>query len=1105
MRLRSLAPRVALATLVTLAAVPATHAQAPARTASQSAAQPSAIPAAAATGLELRSIGPALMGGRIADIAIHPNDRHTWYIAVGSGGVWKTTNAGVTFEPIFDGQPSYSIGVVTLDPTRPEIVWVGTGENVSGRHVGWGDGVYRSRDAGRTWQRMGLPNSQHIGKILVDPRDGDVVLVAAEGPLWSAGGERGVYRTTDGGTTWAPVLQIDANTGVTDIEFDPSNPDVVYAAAYQRRRHVWGFLAGGAGSGIFKSTDNGKTWRRVSRGLPRGDMGKIGLAVTPADPRIVYATIEAGPEERGFYRSLDKGESWEKRNSYISGGTGPHYYQEIEASPTNANLVYQMDVFLNATRDGGATFNIVESGHDKHSDNHALWIDPTDGRHLIIGSDAGLYESFDEGVRWRHFPNMPISQFYKVAVNDRAPFYDVLAGAQDLGTLHGPSRTMNQDGIRNQDWYVPLGADGYGVAFEPGDPELMYMMTQEGNLIRKDRRNEEPVSIQPRPAAGDPPERWNWDSPLLISPHAPGRIYFGSQRLWRSDDRGDSWTAISGDLTLGQDRYEQPFLGRVQSIDALHDNSAMSKYATITAISESPVAPGTIVVGTDDGLVQATTNGGQQWTRAAAMPGLPARAFVNDVEMSRHDARTLFVAADDHKNGDFTPYLYASTDLGRTWRSIAGDLPKGTIVWAVQQDHVQPSLLFAGTEFGLYWSPNGGTNWHQLSRGMPQIAVRDIQLQRRDHDLVAATFGRGIYVLDDYTPLRAIASGARAAEGAILPVRDAWWYVPYAVAQAPGRPTLGSDDFTAENPPFGAVLSVYVREVPTTMREARRATERPLEQRNANVPFPGYDRLRAEAQESGPQFLVSIVDASGRAVRTLSVPARTGMHRISWDLREPSPYPVDLNPPSFRPPWASEPVGPLVAPGRYLARLYLVSSAGVRELGEAQAFDVKSVPNVRGDVDFVAVAAFQREAAALARQRAAVAGEIGQLRAELRQVRATLMVTPRADPSLFGRLDAVGEALAALDLRHSGDPARRRLRQNDSLSIGDRVGGATRSFGTRLPATATQRLDLEIGTQDLAALVRDLRALIDGDITRLRRDLEAAGAPWTPGRIVPTP
>ena len=431
--------------------------------------------AKAVAGLKLRSIGPALMGGRIADIAVSPNDGSNWYVAVGSGGLWKTTNAGISWKPVFDDQASYSIGSVTIDPNNPDVVWVGTGENVSGRHVGWGDGVYRSRDGGGTWQSIGLEKSQHIGKILIDPRNSDVLFVAAEGPLWSSGGERGLYKTEDDGKTWRAVLEIDANTGVTDVEFDPSDPDVLYAAAYQRRRHTWSLLAGGPKSGIYKSTDNGETWRRIEKGLPKGDMGKIGLAVTPANPEIVYATIEAGAKEKGFYRSLDKGESWEQRNSYTSGGTGPHYYQEIEASPENPDLVYQMDVFLHVTRDGGKTFHYLGTGREKHSDNHALWIDPNDGGHLIGGTDAGLYETFDEGTTWRHFPNLPISQFYKLSLDNTEPFYNIVGGAQDLGTLIGPSRTMNTEGVRNRDWYVPLGADGYDTAFDPDDPNIVYM------------------------------------------------------------------------------------------------------------------------------------------------------------------------------------------------------------------------------------------------------------------------------------------------------------------------------------------------------------------------------------------------------------------------------------------------------------------------------------------------------------------------------------------------------------------------------------------------------------------------------------------------------
>ena len=599
---------------------------------------------------------------------------------------------------------------------------------------------------------MGLETSEHIGEIIVDPRDGNVVFVAAEGPLWSSGGERGLYRTTDGGASWECVLEIDADTGITDVVFEPANPDVLYAAAYQRRRRTWTLLAGGPGSGIYKSSDGGSTWRKITEGLPAGDMGKIGLATTAADPSLVYATIEANKEEKGFYRSQDRGESWEKRNTYTSGGTGPHYYQVLIASQQDAELVYQMDVFIRATPDGGGKFNTIESGTNKHSDNHALWIDPDDGQHLLAGTDAGLYETFDHGTTWRHFPNLPLSQFYRLDLDNSEPFYNVLGGAQDLGTLFGPSRTMNIEGVRNQDWYVPLGADGYHVAFDPTDPDTFYLEYQIGTLFRYDRRSEELLDIQPQPAPDDPPERWNWDAPILVSPHASNRIYFASQRLWRSDDRGNSWTPISDDLTQNQNRYELEIMGSVWSVDALHDTGAMSQYNTISNLSESPLVEGLLYVAADDGLVQVSEDGGGSWRQAEPLPDVPANSFIQCIEADQHDADTAFAIADAHKMGDFSPYVFESNDRGRSWHPIAGDLPAGTIAWALQQDHVNPDLLFLATEFALYVSINRGTNWHKLNGDVPTIAFRDLKIHRRDNDLVGASFGRGFYVLDDYTP-----------------------------------------------------------------------------------------------------------------------------------------------------------------------------------------------------------------------------------------------------------------------------------------------------------------------------------------------------------------
>jgi len=1071
---------------------------APAGAAQDDAAEGPDNVAAAIGAMRLRGIGPAFMGGRIADIKVHPEDDSTWYVAVGSGGLWKTTNAGITWTPIFDDQPSYSIGTVTIDPGNPDVIWVGTGENVSGRHVAWGSGVYKSLDEGGSWQQMGLPTSEHIGKILVDPRESDTVLVAAEGPLWTAGGERGVYRTSDGGATWTAVLEIDEDTGVTDMEFDPSDPDTIYAAAYQRRRHIWSLLGGGPSSGIYKSTDNGETWRHITRGLPSGDMGKIGLAVTAADSDLVYATIEADGDERGLYFSSDKGESWERRSSYISGGTGPHYYQEIEASPEDPDLVYQMDVFLHVTRDGGNSFDNLGTGREKHSDNHALWIDPDDGEHLLAGTDAGLYETFDEGTTWRHFPNLPVSQFYKVAVDNAEPFYNILGGAQDLGTLLGPSRTMNTDGIRNQDWTVPLGADGYGVAFDPDDPHTMYMETQVGNLQRVDRHSYEVVDIQPQAAPGDAPERFNWDAPLLISPHSSKRLYFGSQRLWRSDDRGDSWAAVSGDLTRNTNRYTLELMDRVWSVDALYDNGAMSQYATLTAISESPVQEGVLYTGSDDGLIWASEDGGDTWRQAGDLPGVPERAFINDVEASQHQAGRVFAVADAHKIGDFSPYVFASDDHGRTWTSIAGDLPDGTIVWSVQQDHENPNLVFLGTEYGIYVTVNG-SNWHKIG-GSPPIAFRDLKIHRRDNDLVGATFGRGFYVLDDYSPLRGIADGALDSAAALFSVRDAWWYVPNEPGQAIGQPTRGSDSFRTANPEFGASFTYFLSEVPKTAADQRR--EREQEQRDAgeDAPFPGYDLLREEAAENAPRVLLLVRNADGDPVRWIEGPAREGLQRVSWNLRYSPPDPIDLSTPGFSPPWAGASQGPLAAPGEYSVELMLLADGSMQSLAEPQAFTVKAVPNVPGNPDFVAVAAFQVEAAELVRRAGNASSQLGEIREKLRFMRAALVETPAADPTLFGRLDELSRAVDGLRTRLFGDRIRGQLNEPGEPSIFGRIGVYYNIISTRQMPTATQRESMELGRAAFEQLSEDLAALVGGDLAQLEADLEAAGAPWTPGR-----
>lgn len=1051
----------------------------------------------AIAGLKLRSIGPAFMGGRIADIAVHPTKPGTWYLGVGSGGVWKTTNAGTTWKPIFDDQASYSIGCVVLDPTDPNTVWVGTGESVSGRHVAWGDGVYRSRDGGQTWDNMGLEQSEHIGAISIDPGNSDAILVAAEGPLWASGGQRGVYRTTDGGQTWDQVLEINGDTGVTSLVRSPDNPDVVVAAAYQRRRHVALFAGGGPSSGIYKSTDGGATWREVTKGLPEGDMGKIGLAVTAADPERVYATVEAHEDDRGFYCSTDRGESWEKRNDYISGGTGPHYYQEIFASPVDAELVYQVDVFLKVTRDGGRTFDYLESSRNKHSDNHVVWIDPANPDHLLVGTDAGLYETFDEGDTFRHFPNLPIAQFYRIAVDNSEPFYNILAGAQDLGTLYGPSRTTGVEGVRNQDWTVPLGADGYHAAFDPVEPDISYLEWQVGNVMRHDRRTMELTDIRPVPGPDDEPERWNWDCPIVISPHDPARIYVASQRVWCSDDRGDSWRPISADLTTARNRLEMPTFGSVPGVSSLHDHMAMSYYSTISHMCESPVAEGVIYVGTDDGLVHVTSDGGSTWTQAATPPGLPAEAFINNVKASEHDADVVFVVADDHKHGDFSPYVYRSDDRGQTWQLISGDLPERTIIWTIEQDHRDPDLLFVGAEFGLHVTLDGGGSWHKLKGDVPTISFRDIKIHRRDDDLVCGSFGRGIYILDDLSPLRSLGSVDLDSDPQLLPTRRAWWYVPHLTAQAEGQPTLGSSAFKAANPDFGAVFT-YVN--PTDVvgpKKARRKQEQKQREAAEDVEVPSLDDLYDEHTTPEPGLFLLVRDDAGQPVRQLTAETKEGTHRTAWDLRLTPPDPVRVSDPGFVAPWERPRPGPLVKPGTYTVELVMMADGEARKLGEAYSFDVVPVPGLDLEPDDDSTD-FRVRTLELTRKASGLASQITRTRDRIDLVRRTLRQTPTDRHSMVGQLESVHRAVEGCGRRLNGDPVRHELSEPDYPTIGELIS-RTAFFHWRTTGapTSTQREALDRGEVALDQTQQAFQAAVS-DLDRLVEELEQEGGTWTP-------
>ena len=1050
-------------------------------------------------GLAFRNIGPAIMSGRISDIAIHPKNRRVWYVAVGSGGVWKTENAGTTWTPIFDDQPSYSIGCLTLDPNNPEIVWVGTGENVSGRHVGYGDGLYKSLNGGKTWTNMGLRASEHIARILIDPRDSNVVYAAAEGPLWSPGGERGLFKSIDGGKTWKISLETSKDTGVASVELDPSHPDILYAAAYQRRRSVAAFMGGGPESGIYKSEDAGQTWHRLAVGLPKGDMGKIGLAVSPLDPRLVYATIEAGPEECGFYRSSDRGESWEKRNSFISGGTGPHYYQEIFADPNVFDRVWQMAPPLMVTDDGGKTFRRANEKY-KHGDNHAMAFLAGDPEYILNGSDGGVYESRDGAKTWRFFDNLPVTQFYKLALDNALPFYNVHGGSQDNGSQQGPSRTLNAHGIGNADWTITYGADGYASAIDPTDPNIIYLEWQEGNLLRYDKKSQEAVVISPRPEPSDPPLRFNWDSPVLISPLSPQRIYYASQFVWRSEDRGNSWTKISPDLTRNIFRLEQPIMGKRWSVDALWDHGAMSFFSTITTLSESPLQEGLIYAGTDDGLVQVTEDGGRTWRKVEKLPGVPDMFFVNEVKASRLEKDTVFVAVDNHKTGDYKPYLLRSDDRGRTWRSIAGDLPPRTLVWSVAQDHLRKDFLFAGTEFGIFATLDGGRHWLKLSGGVPTISFRDIEVQERESDLVGASFGRGFFVLDDYSPLREISEQALAQEAILFQVKKALMYVPLRPIDSNDKGCLGDGFFTAPNPPFGAVFTYYLKDSLKSGAEARRDEEKALDKAGKPIPFPGWDKLRREEAEDKPEVILTVRDEAGQVVRRISGPAGQGLHRVAWDLRYPPVEPTKLED-AQREAWESPPQGPLVVPGSFTVSL-LKRAGGVETLlGQPRTFVVESLGLATlGESDRRALLDFQKKAGEL--QRAMMgANEAAQETLRNTQfMKKALADTPRADARLAEAVLSLETRLREALRELVGDRTVRRRSEATLPSIMDRVSG---QITTTCPITETAKRDYEIAADSFGTLLQKMHVLIEQDLKSLGDRLEAAGAPWTPGRRLP--
>ncbi len=845
----------------------------------------------ALSALSSRSIGPGQYSGRIAAIAVDPRRRARFFVGAASGGVWKTENAGTTWRPVFDAQGSYSIGCVVMDPRDPDTVWVGTGENNAQRSVGYGDGVYRSRDGGRTWENRGLKASEHIGKIAFDPRDSRVLYAAAQGPLWKAGGDRGLYKSTDGGDTWQRVLAISPDTGVTDFVLDPRDPDIILAAAHQRRRHVWTLVNGGPESGLHRSTDGGKTWKKVTAGLPSGDLGRIGLAVAPSDPRVYYATVEATDRKGGVFRSTDGGLSWERRNPMDDIAM---YYSHVVVDPLNASRIHVMNVRVQTSDDGGRTLAPLPQAHI-HVDNHCLFIDPKDTGYMLLGNDGGLHETHDGGANWRHFGNLPLTQFYDITVGGKGPFYSVYGGTQDNNTVGGPARTRNAHGIENADWFIVHPGDGFQCKVDPEEPHIVYAEAQYGDLVRFDRRTGQSVGIQPQPLPGEKPYRWNWDSPLVLSRADRNRLYFGANRVFRSDDRGDSWKAISPDLSRQLDRDELPVMGRRWGVDAVARHLYTSHYGNLTALAESPLDEKLLYAGSDDGLLHVTEDGGKEWKKLA-IAGMPERSYVARLVPSRHRAGRVYAVVNQFKTGDFAPYLFVSDDRGRAWKPLAEGLPSGPL-WAFAECPKDERLLFVGGEFGLHVSLDGGGRWLPLKAGLPTIPVRDLAIQEDMGDLAIGTFGRGIYILDDYTYLRELRTLKDGASRLFTP-RAAHLYIPARPLGGGGKGVRGAEFWTAENPPFGASLVYLLAEGLKTRKQRRHEAES-----KGKIGTPTPEELRAEAEEEAPAALLEVRDGKGRIVRRVTGPASAGTHRVAWDLRTAD--------------------GVLVAPGKFTARLVL--------------------------------------------------------------------------------------------------------------------------------------------------------------------------------------
>ena len=1040
------------------------------------------------SGLKFRSIGPALMSGRISDIVIHPENENVWYVTAGSGGVWKTENSGTTWKSIFDGQKSYSIGCISLDPQNPNIIWVGTGENVGGRHVAYGDGIYKSEDGGNSWKNMGLKKSEHLSKIIVHPNNSDIIWVASQGPLWSKGGERGVYKSTDGGKSWQQTLGDNEWVGATDLLIDPRNSDLLYAATWQRHRTVAGYLGGGPGTAIYKSNDGGDNWIKLKKGLPKSNMGKIGLVLSPQQPDVIYAAIELDRRTGGVYKSENQGASWKKMSDAVAGGTGPHYYQELYASPHNFDEIYLADNYMQVSFDGGKTF-VRMNETEKHVDNHAVAFKSSDKNYILVGCDGGLYESFDKTKNWKFIDNLPLTQFYKIAVDDNKPFYNIYGGTQDNNTQGAPSRTDNIHGIRNSDWFIILGGDGHQPATEPGNPNIVYAQWQRGNLNRHDRLTGENINIKPQPEFGEKTERFNWDAPILVSPHNPKRLYFASQRVWKSEDRGDSWETISEDLTNNIERISTPFYGSKQKWNNAWDVRAMSNYSTITSLSESPIQEGLIYAGTDDGIIQMTENGGESWKKInyKKFSGLPETAFVNDIKADLHEKNTVYAVFDNHKYGDYNPYIYKSKNKGFTWQKLTNNLPDNTILWRIVQDHKNKNLLFLGTEFGVYFTNSGGDEWIKLKGGLPNISVRDIAIQKSENDLVLGTFGRGIYILDDYSSLRTFNSKAMNSE--LFTPRNGYWYKQKRILGGGRKAAQGDNYFVADNPPFGIEFTYYLNEKILSKKKIREKNEKKSEKENQIIEVPNWEILENEKKEINPAIWIFIY-SDKNIIKKVKAKNKKGLSRVSWNLSSESQSTISKK--NFN----KEESGSMVNPGEYSAQLFKQIEGEYISISDKKTFKVDQISEgALEGISIEQISQFRQKLNNLRNDGNNLSNDIKDLKVKINMMLKAYKRGELLDKNLHSNLLENRIKIMTLLENLGGSQARKEIgEENEFPSMWSYLWSASSGANSSYGPTKTHEKSLETANKIFMDIENDYKEIYEA-IKPLDSKLEKIGAP----------